>query len=91
MRHITIQCLNPDFCVISAICYTAICSLKITTLPTNANSLFNRIIPDIDECASSPCRGDVDCIDAVNGFMCDCNAGYTGIDCNIGEYSESEH
>ena len=40
---------------------------------------------DIDECASSPCQNNATCIDDVGGYICDCQAGYTGQHCQTGE------
>lgn len=42
---------------------------------------------DIDECASNPCQNQASCIDRVAGYLCQCPAGYTGIDCEIGKSS----
>ena len=36
---------------------------------------------NIDECASTPCNNGV-CADAVNGYTCTCNGGYTGTFCD---------
>ena len=36
---------------------------------------------DIDECASKPCDPNGQCIDGVNSYTCECNAGYTGKHC----------
>ena len=38
-------------------------------------------LPDIDECASSPCQNGGTCTDAVNSYTCACVAGYNGDDC----------
>jgi hypothetical protein len=47
---------------------------------------------DINECSSNPCvAGRGTCVDAVNGFVCTCNAGYSGTQCqtDINECSSS--
>ena len=41
-------------------------------------------LPDIDECASSPCRNGGTCTDEVNGYSCACTAAWTGPACNTG-------
>jgi len=35
---------------------------------------------EINECASNPCRNGGICEDQVNGFICMCPAGFSGID-----------
>ena len=44
---------------------------------------------DIDECQISPCQNNATCtsIDGVNGYSCECVAGYTGDDCETGKYN----
>ena len=39
------------------------------------------LLADINECSSNPCSEGT-CLDQVNGFVCDCNAGYDGRLCN---------
>ena len=41
-------------------------------------------VSDIDECASNPCVNDATCVDNVNGYTCNCAAGYTGTHCEQG-------
>ena len=39
---------------------------------------------DIDDCATEPCqRGQ--CIDQVNGFICNCYPGSEGVLCDVSE------
>ena len=39
---------------------------------------------DIDECESCPCQNCGTCMDEVNGFMCECEDGFTGLECETG-------
>ena len=40
---------------------------------------------DIDECATDPCQNGGTCIDQVNGYQCQCTAGYTDLQCQTGK------
>ena len=42
-------------------------------------------ITDVDDCVSDPCTHGV-CSDAVNGYTCSCDAGYTGTSCDQGMF-----
>lgn len=44
------------------------------------------VFPEINECASSPCRIGATCVDEINGYSCLCSPGYTGTHCNKGTY-----
>ena len=39
---------------------------------------------DIDDCASDPCVNG-DCTDGVDSYTCDCDSGFTGVNCETGE------
>ena len=38
---------------------------------------------DIDNCEEEPCDNNGTCIDQVNSFNCECQAGYTGHNCSV--------
>ena len=44
----------------------------------------NFLLIDIDECASNPCQNGGSCVDGINLYTCNCNAGYAGYNCEIG-------
>ena len=35
----------------------------------------------MNECASAPCQNEATCQDGINGYGCDCVAGYEGVHC----------
>ena len=45
---------------------------------------MNHFISDIDDCEKKPCQNGGTCIDKVNGYMCTCIKGYTGLNCETG-------
>ena len=42
------------------------------------------LLSAIDECLSGPCENLGVCVDAVNGYTCACQPGYTGGHCQTG-------
>lgn len=36
---------------------------------------------NLDECLSNPCQNGATCHDKDNGYVCTCQAGYTGLHC----------
>ena len=37
---------------------------------------------EIDNCASNPCNNHGTCVNAKNGYQCDCKAGFRGENCD---------
>ena len=42
---------------------------------------LNKILANINECASNPCENGGICVDLANMFSCSCHAGFTGAAC----------
>ena len=40
---------------------------------------------ETNECSSSPCQNNATCYDEINGFTCNCSAGFYGRLCDIGQ------
>ena len=45
---------------------------------------FPSSFPDIIECGSMPCMNGATCLEMVNGYQCQCAAGFTGDSCETG-------
>ena len=44
---------------------------------------------DVNECASDPCLNGASCEDGVNGFICECPDGFTGVNCETGKKTKA--
>ena len=44
------------------------------------------IILDINECSPNPCLNSGTCEDGINSYTCHCADGYTGPNCETGNY-----
>ena len=64
-------------------CRTRDWYISVKFMPTNSIRFLNL---DINECESEPCHNEGMCIDEVAGYECQCQAGYAGAMCNIGNY-----
>lgn len=42
------------------------------------------LVIDTDECQSEPCLNDGRCIDEIGSYKCECQGGYSGVNCGIG-------
>ena len=49
------------------------------------------VFTDIDECASAPCQNGGTCTDQVNGYLCQCASGYSGLQCQKGKFVSPLH
>jgi Notch-like protein len=58
---------------------------KLTCMIEHALSQYHNF-SDIDECLLNPCIHGT-CSDRVNGYVCACNQGYNGSNCQHGMYS----
>ncbi len=60
--------------------------MKMSNLPT----FFSSLSSDVDECISSPCQNGANCIQLFNRYRCDCNVGWQGTNCDLGEYINTQ-
>ena len=61
-----------------------------STLGPPNMTYYHNMVPDIDECQSEPCLNEGTCVDGVNRYICYCQPGFSGNQCEVGTLCESE-
>ena len=44
------------------------------------------VITDTDDCAGVTCSDQGTCVDGIDSYTCDCDAGYTDSECSTSEF-----
>ena len=71
-------------CCPSQGCRNLLFELYYKLMLNNQQCIFYYL--DIDDCDPDPCQNNATCVDQVNGYTCNCLVGYTGNDCETGNY-----
>ena len=58
--------------------------ILIINTNTNVDTFSCETVIDVDECASAPCRNGGRCLDDIDAYICKCQAGFRGHNCDIG-------
>ncbi|VDI70405.1 Notch, partial [Mytilus galloprovincialis] len=74
---INCQTVNDDFRYVPYVFY--IHGVRNVFVALELNELCRTV--HINECDSHPCQNGGTCIDQVNAYMCTCDLGYTGVNC----------
>ncbi len=56
----------------------------------NLEELYTIISPDVNECASNPCRNGAICLNGMGQYVCQCRDTYTGYDCERSEFTTQQ-
>ena len=62
-------------------CFQNITQIKVGDIHKIIHKHYDWLFPDIDECASNPCRNGGTCTDGINEFTCACLPGWSGPTC----------
>ncbi|XP_070176519.1 sushi, nidogen and EGF-like domain-containing protein 1 [Littorina saxatilis] len=60
-------------------------SLLVTSNSSSSVDTAGAETFDVDDCASSHCQNGGSCVDQINTYTCNCQAGYTGTHCETGK------
>lgn len=65
-----------------------LCIVRYFYYDLKINNLHNyySFSADINECLQNPCSNSVTCQNVPGSYTCVCNSGWTGQDCDIGEF-----
>ena len=58
----------------------------VVEIDVTADTMINLFLPDIDDCMPGICLNGGTCNDGINSYTCECVTGYTGTNCETGEY-----
>ena len=77
--HVTAKLATLEIIVKSVSCLSTY-NLFFILINVVVSLIFSETFSvDIDECSSAPCLNDGNCIDNVNGYMCNCSDGYPNL------------
>jgi len=57
-------------------------------MTTKKNKQFSFSSSDSRACEDQPCLNNGTCVEYFRGYLCQCQKGYTGSSCEIGEHSD---
>ena len=52
--------------------------------------IMSSLSTEIDECSSDPCQNGGFCLDRIDSYVCACQPGFTGTNCDQGERFHAE-
>ena len=65
------------------------CIHVITILIKYTEITYRSFLVDTDECVSEPCQNNGTCTEQINGYECQCVAGFNGTNCENSKFHQS--